>query len=176
MGGAERLIRTIAAALAVLGGIVLVAISLMVVVSITGRAFLWAGLRPVPGDVEIVESSIAFVIAAFMPWCQLEKGHASVGIITDQFSPKVNAVIDLIGDLLLLGAAAVMTWRHIYGLMDKIAYGETTFILRFPLWWGYAGVLVGLIGWMLVGAWCVFADGRAIATGKPRSVTTGAMH
>ncbi len=176
MGGAERLIRAIAGFLAVLGGIVLVAIALMVGVSITGRAFLWAGLRPVPGDVELVESSIAFVICAFLPWCQLEKGHASVGIVTDQFSPRVNAVIDLIGDLLLLGAAIVMTWRHIYGLMDKFAYGETTFILRFPLWWGYAGALVGLIGWIIVGVWCVWADGRAIATGKPRSVTMGAVH
>lgn len=40
---------------AIVGGIVLVALTLMIVASITGRALIGLGLGPVPGDFELVE-------------------------------------------------------------------------------------------------------------------------
>jgi TRAP-type C4-dicarboxylate transport system permease small subunit len=35
----------------------------------------------------------------------------------------------------------LIAWRLWAGLMDKINYGETTFILQFPVWWAYAACM-----------------------------------
>ena len=43
---------------AIVGGLVLCAITLMSVASITGRALIRVGLGPVPGDFEMVEPEI----------------------------------------------------------------------------------------------------------------------
>lgn len=159
-GWVERLARVVA----VLGGLVLVAVALMTVVSITGRAFLFAGLRPIPGDFEMVEAGTVFVVCAFLPWCQLTRGHATVAIFTDMLPDGVNRVLDLIADALLFATAIIVTWRHLYGLLDKMAYNETTFILRFPIWWSYAGAMLGLITWIIVAAWCTANSVVAVAS------------
>lgn len=158
----ERWIERLAFWVAIVGGIVLSAIAVMTCISIFGRAFLAFGLKPIRGDFELVEAGTAFVVCAFMPWAQLKRGHASVAILTDLFSSRTNKVIDLLADALLLAASALMTWRHIAGLEDKQAYGETTFIIQFPLWWAYAGCLFGLIAWIVVGVWLVIADIHAL--------------
>lgn len=169
-------VESLTKAVAILGGIVLSAVALMAAVSIFGRAFLHYGLKPVPGDFELVEAGTAFVVCAFLPWCHLQRGHASVAILTDQFSKRVNAVIDFLVDFILLAAAVTMTWRHILGMLDKQKYGETTFILQYPLWWAYAGCLVGLITWIIVGLWSVSADFNALTKGTSRPTKTGAIH
>ena len=48
-------IEWLARALAILGGLVLVVITLLIVVSITGRGLVRQGLGPIPGDFELVE-------------------------------------------------------------------------------------------------------------------------
>lgn len=167
-------VEALAKAVAILGGLVLTAVALMAAVSIFGRALLDYGLKPVPGDFELVEAGTAFVVCAFLPWCQLQRGHASVAIITDQFSHGVNWAIDLIVDLVLLATASILTWRHINGMLDKQNYGETTFILQYPLWWAYAGCLVGMITWIVVGLWSVYADIAAFGSTETRE--SGAVH
>ena len=51
----------------------------------------------------------------------------------------------------MTAAAALIAWRLQAGMVDKAAYLETTFILRLPVWWGYAGSLVGAWSFALVG-------------------------
>jgi len=154
----ERLARWIA----ILGGFVLVTIALVTVVSVTGRSLNDFGLGSIRGDFELVEAGTAFAVCAFLPWCQLRRAHAAVAIFTDFMGDRVNRVLDLLGDGLLLAAALVMTWRHTYGFLDKLAFNETTFILRYPIWWAYAGALVGLVTWIVVAAWCTANSVQAL--------------
>lgn len=167
---AERLARYVA----VLGGIVLTSLAVLTTISIIGRAGLDIGLKPIPGDFELIEAGAAFAVCAFLPWAQLMRSHASVGIFTDRLGGRSRAVIDLMADLFLFAAAILLTWRHIFGMLDKQANGETTFILQFPLWWAYAACLIGLVAWIAVGAWCVWASAIAVANGQPRTVESGA--
>jgi TRAP-type C4-dicarboxylate transport system permease small subunit len=128
----------LARALAIIGGIVLVIITLITVISITGRAFIWAGLRPVPGDFELVEAGVGFAVFAFLPWCQLNRGHATVDIFTSFLPNQVNRHIDVLAEVLMTIAITFIAWRLWFGLQDKIRYGETTFILQYPVWWAFA--------------------------------------
>jgi TRAP-type C4-dicarboxylate transport system permease small subunit len=128
--------------LAILGGVVLVVITIITVVSITGRSLIWAGLRPVPGDFELVEAGVGFAVFAFLPWCQLNRGHATVDIFTSVLPAQVNRHIDVVAEVLMTIAITFIAWRLWFGLQDKIRYGETTFILQFPVWWSFAACMV----------------------------------
>jgi len=162
----DRWFHGLAEITAATGGLGLVLMTVLVVISIIGRSLIWAGLQPIPGDTELVEAITAFVVAAFMPICQLRRGHASVSILTDLFGNRANLLIELITDALLFGLAVFLTWRHSLGLMDKFKYGEVTFMLQFPVWWGYLGTLFGLVIWVMVGAYCTFRSGRDLVRGS----------
>lgn len=142
--------------LAILGGLVLAALVVLTVTSITGRFFIFAGLGPVPGDFELVEVCTAFAVFSFLPWCQYKRGHVTVDIFVSWLSPRKMAFLSLVGNLLLTVVASVIFWRLLLGTIDKQAYNETTFILQFPLWWGYAACLLGGAVFIIVSAYSVW--------------------
>lgn len=157
---------------AVLGGLVLIAVAIMTTISIIGRAFIFAGLRPIRGDFELVEAGVAFAICSFLPWCHLQKGHANVEVFTHRLPARVNAVIDMVSSIILALMAMLLTWRHYDGVLGKMKYNETTFILRFPVWWAYAACLVGLGAWIIVGSWAAFKDAKKVIDGAPATLNT----
>jgi TRAP-type C4-dicarboxylate transport system permease small subunit len=157
-----RFVYALARLTALAGGAVIIAFMLVTVVNIAGRALLplnrAIGFRvfgPIPGDYEIAEAGMAFAAFAFLGWCSLTRGHAIVSLVTDKFPIRANAVIELVMETLTLIAALFIAWRHWAGMVDKLNYGETSFILRFPLWWAYAAGMVGAVVWVIVLFYCV---------------------
>lgn len=150
---------------AILGGLVLLAVVIMSCISITGRFIgkLGFGLGPIPGDTELVEMGIGFAVFAFLPWCQLRRGHATVDLFQNVFGQRTNRVIDFLSDILMFIAASLIAWRLCLGMLDKKSYSETTWILQLPLWNGYAAALVGAVVFVLVSAFCVLRSGRQVA-------------
>lgn len=142
-----RLIHRIAQVLAIAGGCVLIAMVVLTVVSVTGRGLIGLdiGLSPVPGDFELVELGSAFAIFSFLPWCQLKRGHVTVDLFVKMLGERALVIAELVGDILIFSAAAVIAWRLWLGMMDKMRYGETTYILGLPLWWGYAAAQLGAL-------------------------------
>ncbi len=127
----SSIVHALARWLAILGGLFLVAITVMTVVSIVGRAFISVGLGPVPGDFELVEAGIGFAVFAFLPWCQLNRGHADVDLFTSYLSPAVNRVLNLLLEIVLGLVTILIAWRLWVGMLEKREYGEITFILEF---------------------------------------------
>ena len=150
----------LAKTLAVAGGLVLMAMVLMMMASIVGRALLSLGLRPVTGDYELVTIGMGFAVFAFMPWVHLQRGHALVSLVTDSLSVRFNAWLLVVTDLMMLVAAAFIAWRLYFGMMDKFAYRETTLLLRFPLGWAYALGFVGAAAFVIV---ALYVLGRSIS-------------
>ena len=134
----SRVVTGVVRSLAVLGGVVLSVVTLIIVISISGRALVWAGLGPIPGDFELLQAGVGFAIFAFLPWCQVNRAHAKVDIVSTLFPDYVNRVIDLISELLITLVMILIAWQLWFGLQDKISYHETTFVLQFPLAWPYA--------------------------------------
>ena len=154
----DRLMHGIALATALLGGAVLIALVLLTVISVTGRSLVFAGLAPVPGDFELVEAGTAFAVFAFLPWCHLTRGHAVVEIFTLRLPPQAVWILQVVADALMFAVAALFLWRHWLGMLDTRRYGETTFILQFPLWWAYAAAALGAAVFMVIAAWCLIRD------------------
>ncbi|MCB1476740.1 MAG: TRAP transporter small permease [Rhodobiaceae bacterium] len=124
--------------LALAGGAVLVVIASLTIASIIGRAFIFAGLSPVPGDFELVEAGTALAVFCFLPWCQLRGGHLSVDLLAGKFGETVDLVLTLLWNLMMTATMGLIAWRLWFGMLDKMRYNETSFILQIPVWIFYA--------------------------------------
>lgn len=162
----------LARGLAILGGVALVAITLITVVSITGRGLSSIGLKPVPGDFELVEVGTAFAVFAFLPWAQMNRGHATVDVFTSFLSAGVNRFIDVVAELIMTAVIILIAVQLWHGMWDKVRYNETTFILQFPVWWGFAAAMVAASIGVVVSLYVLvvrvqeFRQGRAILGGQ----------
>lgn len=138
-----RWVHRLAEWLAMLGGVLLVAMALMVVASVTGRALISVGLGPVQGDFEMVEVGMAVAIFFFMPWCHVKAGHATVDLLYMHLGSAGQRAIQVLSAALMLAVWLVLVWQLGLGMLEKKQYMETTFIRQIPIWWGYALCLVG---------------------------------
>ncbi|WP_323780384.1 TRAP transporter small permease [Thalassovita sp.] len=161
----QRFMNNLARGMAMLGGLVLTFLIVLTCLSVLGRTLntilhsnfaetilggltktlLDTGVGPISGDFELVEAGIAFSIFAFIPWCQITGGHASVDIFTSALPVRVNRFILMIGEILFALTLILISWKLYDGTMSKMRYGETTFLLQFPIWWAYAISLVGSV-------------------------------
>lgn len=157
--------RILAQAMALFGGALLLLVVGITFISIAGRALvpLDIGLGPIRGIYDITEIGIAAAVFAFLPWCQLERGHAAVDLFKPAFPKLMNRLLDVVLDGGMLAVAALIAWRLYLGMMDKLTYGETTLIAQIPVWQGYALSLMGAVGFVLVAAFCVLRSLRALA-------------
>ncbi|HEY7434231.1 MAG TPA: TRAP transporter small permease subunit [Methylomirabilota bacterium] len=137
-----RALDGLARGFALAGGAILVALTLMSVASVTGRALLGT---PVPGDFELVQIGCGAAIAAFLPYCQLRRGNIIVDFFTVRAGPRAQAALDALGALLLALAMAVLAWRTALGMMAVRAAGEVSMIVGFPIWVGYAAIVPSLV-------------------------------
>lgn len=172
-----RFIQILARLSALTGGLVLAALIVMTSLSIVGRAFAFAGLGPVPGDFELVEAGIAFAVFAFLPWCTLNAGHATVDIFTNGLSEQVNRVLLAFWEIVMAATVAFIAWRLYEGMLGKVKNGETTFLLQFPVWWAYAACLVPACVTVVVALWSAYDRLRAVITRRDtRAVKAEAQH
>jgi TRAP-type C4-dicarboxylate transport system permease small subunit len=169
-----RVIGAIARAMAIAGGIVLVALAVMSVASIIGRAFTRMGLGPIPGDFELVEAGCAVAIFTFLPWCQFRQGNITVDMLAPYLPMRFWASLAVIGNIAMSIIAVIVTWQLWLGFRDKLAYGETSMILQMPVWWGYAAGSVAALVFVLTCFYTVWRSlNEAIAGSKG---TEGSAH
>lgn len=171
----------LARGLALLGGVILAGVAVMTVLSIMGRALTGVGLGPVSGDFELVQIGCAIAVFSFLPWCQINRGHVTVDLLVERFSPRVQTWFTLLGDAALCVVALIMArqlWSgmadkfcadpadpivgwvwSVLGVADPFCWVEATYELNLPVWWGYA---LGLIGAVLFALTALHAVWRAL--------------
>lgn len=165
------LVHGLAKILAILGGIVLLAMIVLTCVSIFGRSFIFLGLAPISGDFELVEAAAAFVVFAFLPWCQINRGHAAVDIFTNFLPAAANRWIDFIAEALMCIAIIIIAWKLYDGTIAKSKYGETTFIIQYPIWWAYAVSLSAALIGCIVAIYMMFLRLGELVHGKSNSTS-----
>ncbi|GAB4435841.1 MAG: hypothetical protein OHK0026_00480 [Rhodocyclaceae bacterium] len=125
-------------AFALAGGLLLVAVSAMSVASIASR---WLGAGPLLGDFELVQLACAVSVSAFLPWCQMLRGHVLVDFFTNGLGRRARAVLDAIGNAALAAVAALLAWRIALGMIGIRQAAESTMLLGVPIWYAYALML-----------------------------------
>ncbi|MEQ1880916.1 MAG: TRAP transporter small permease [Burkholderiales bacterium] len=141
LADARRAIERLAALAALSGGALLTSIMLMSVASIIMRAL---GFDPIQGDFELVQVGLAACIAMLLPWCQLQGGNIVAEFFTTGVRKSIQRRLDALGTALFVVVMALVAWRTGVGALILKANGETTMILGFPIWIGYALMTPGL--------------------------------
>lgn len=134
-----RILFTMAKALAVFGGLVLLVIVFINFLSIIGR---YAFSTPLVGDFELVQMGCAVAVSSFLPLCQLRDGNVIVDFVTTGASNRVRHSLDAIGAILFALVAGFFAWRMIYGVQDMFHYNEETMLLQAPVWIPFLPVVV----------------------------------
>ena len=106
--GVDRLLQRLCDASATIGGVVLVAIACVTVVSVIGRAFF---SHPILGDVELVQLGCAVVVASFLPYTQFRQANIIVDFFTTGASEQTQSKLDAFGTLLYTLVMGLIAWR-----------------------------------------------------------------
>ena len=150
---AGRWLERVCSWFAIAGGAVLVAMTLMSVVSIAGRSLFG---KPVAGDFELIQIGCAICVAAFLPWCQMHRGNIIVDFFTVRASIRTQAWLDVFGALLLAAVMLLVAWRTGAGALTVKASGETSMIMGVPSWIGYALMVPGFALTALAAAYTAY--------------------
>ncbi len=168
-----KLVKSLSRFMAILGGAVLTLLMLLTCVSILGRMLnglfhtefmtgmapgfsnwmIEIGVGPINGDFELVEAGVAFAIFAFLPLCQVSSSHAVVDIFTNMMPKGALRFLRMITEIVFAAVLILIAWKLYDGLISKHRYGETTFLLQFPIWWAYAASLFGAVAAAFVGCY-----------------------
>lgn len=182
----NTLIKTLARIFAIFGGIVLSTLIVLTCLSILGRSLnsvlhsdfvqelvpelasklLATGIGPINGDFEIVEAGMAFTIFAFLPLCQLNGSHASVDILTAKFPQRLNRCLLLAIELVFAAVLILIAVKLFAGMESKRNSGQTTLLLQFPVWWGYAASVPGAMAAALVSVYMAMFRLMELFSGK----------
>jgi TRAP-type C4-dicarboxylate transport system permease small subunit len=157
-----RWLERASAALALAGGLVLLAAAMLAGVSIAGR---WLADVPIAGDIELMQVACAVSIALFLPRCQLHAGHVIVDFFTLRAAAATRRGLDRAGHALTAIVMLLLAWRAGVGVAEMKAVGETTMVLGVPTWITYLAMVPGLLLSAAVAMHAVFlpaaADERA---------------
>lgn len=185
----------LARVLAAIGGTVLSVLVLITCLSIVGRALNGAlssdlamsvapglaqglkdaGIGAIRGDFELVEAGMAFCIFAFLPFCQVTAGHASVDVFTDALPMRAKRALIFLTETLFAVVLVAIAVQLSSALERATQSGQTTMLLQFPIWWSYAASFAGAVAAAAAGVYMALlrlyeaATGRAIvsAAGAP---------
>ncbi|MFK7997075.1 MAG: TRAP transporter small permease [Granulosicoccus sp.] len=182
----NTLVTRLARTFAILGGLVLSALIVLTCLSVLGRSvnsllnadivqalmpaianmLLATGVGPIDGDFELVEAGMAFTIFAFLPLCQLNGAHASVDIFTAALPGRVSRLLRLVVEFVFAAVLVLIAVKLFGGMESKRASGQTTLLLQFPVWWGYAISLPGAIAAALVAVHIAISRLLEMLTGR----------
>jgi TRAP-type C4-dicarboxylate transport system permease small subunit len=132
----EKLARGCAIAAAAL----LVFIVVLTAGSIIGRETVG---RTLTGDFELVGLATGAVVGLFMPLAQLRRANIVVDFFTARMPPRINAVLDRLGALLLALTFALLAWRAALGGLSSYQAHSSSMLLGVPEWLAYAPMVPG---------------------------------
>jgi len=135
------LVERISGIVGVLGGLLLLAMASLVVLSVLGRwlsgtslaaKFPWLG--PVNGDFELVSMGAAIAVFAFLPYCQARRGNIVVDTFTRWLPARATSLLDAFWDLIYAGMMGLLTACLVVGTLEHYRSGQTTMLLQLIAW------------------------------------------
>jgi TRAP-type C4-dicarboxylate transport system permease small subunit len=101
--------------------------------------------QPVIGDIELVQFTMVILIMGSLAITEQSNSHISIGLIVDKFSPRIQAAINCISQLLTLLFCFLVCWVFI----SKMNFIQTSDLLKIPFYPVKILLIIGFIGWGL---------------------------
>jgi len=127
----ERFTGLLSTGLALAGGVLVLAVGLIVSTSVVLR---WLAQSSVPGDFELAQMLTAVAIFGFLPICQLRGGNIIVDFFTASAPRRVQAALDAFANLLYLLFALLICDGMMRAAFEAKASHTTTMVTGFPVW------------------------------------------
>lgn len=102
-------------------------------VIIVANVILRIPWKPVPGTIEIVEMSGAVLLGLAVAYTAIMKGHIAVGVLVDNFPPRVQAAVDIFVNAVSLFFSSILAWQIYNYALTSAQRGYTTGFLLIPL-------------------------------------------
>lgn len=139
----ERLLQGVA----LVGGLVLIAIMLLVSASVFAR---YVVNQPILGDQELVEIGMSLVVMMAMPYAALRGAHIRVDILDGPIGRRGRFWGDVFArtvSCFVLFLLIRKTWDKAW---DAHEYGDVTNMIEIPVWIAYGAISVGMALFALV--------------------------
>lgn len=93
---------------------------------------------------EVVTFSLVAATLLGSAWVMKERGHVSIGLVTEYSPPKIRRIMLVLADFAVLLFALIMFWKGLE-LMLEAWHGNWTSdsIYEFPLWVPYLSIPIG---------------------------------
>lgn len=134
------LVTRVARGVALAGGVLMLAVAVLVCLSVIGRASgstppgQWLGLNAISGDFEVVQMATALAVFAFLPLCQAQRGNIIVDTFSTRWSETAQRIIDGIYDLIYAGFMGLFGWLTLVGGREAMTTHTASMVLAVPLW------------------------------------------
>lgn len=148
----RRVLHYVAQGFALAGGLVLLLLINMSLISIIGRKLF---NTPIRGDIELMEIGASIAIAAFLPLCEVRATHIKVDTFTMKLPAGAQRLLDAVAHLLCMSGALILAWRTALQLRDNLEYGDVSTLLSIPMWIPLALIVPSLILLALASAYRV---------------------
>ena len=125
------LIERITSTVAMLGGLLALAVAILATVSVLSR---WLLNAPIDGDFEYVKMATAVAVFAYLPYTQARRGNIMVDTFTGGLSLSARNALDAFWDLAYAAFMGYAAYCLTYGSLDALKSGETTMQRQIALW------------------------------------------
>lgn len=125
-------LKRLAVGLVLLGSVGMMGSMIICVADVVGTNFFdW----PVPGTLEITESTMVLIVFGALAYTQQRRGHIRVEILHGHMGPRVRSFMELVTDLLALVFFLLLAWQSFGELSYSWEIREATMgTIRFPLY------------------------------------------
>ena len=139
------------------GGALLGLLSILIVISVSGRYLL---SLPIEGDFELVEVGTAMVVALFLPYTQLHRGHVIVDFCTSKIKTRYKKKLDAVAHFLCALIFIIIFWRTCIGMYGFARYGDESMVLQIPTYWSFFVIGPSLALVIVCGLWTALSCWR----------------
>jgi TRAP-type C4-dicarboxylate transport system permease small subunit len=127
----SRLDRVVEATLGLFAAAVLFIMMVLTCVDVFGR-YLFS--RPVAGGLEITEILVAALVFVALPLVTLREEHVMVDLFDAVTPDWMLRIQHVAASLIATLVAGALSWRLLLRAVRMMDYGDTTAVLRIPLW------------------------------------------
>jgi TRAP-type C4-dicarboxylate transport system permease small subunit len=140
----DRIIWHISRTMSAFGAVVFMAMTLITVVDVIGRA---AFLHPLEGASELVGLLLVIGATWGMGYCQLHKMHIRINIFTEKMRPRMQNVLWILTYLVSVLASGGVAWQGMVKTQHLItaSRGQISNVLEIPLWPFWLFMTIGFI-------------------------------
>ncbi len=128
---AETGIERVTGAVAILGGLLALAVAVLATASVLMR---WIFNAPIDGDFEFVKMATAIAVFAYLPFTQARRGNIMVDTFTGWLPVRAQRALDALWDVVYATVMGYIAYCLIFGTLDALKSGETTMQRQLLIW------------------------------------------